>query len=202
MVCSLTPPPSLFTQVIEETNHRGFEVPPADPQKISWIKILLDPSQPRPTFVNPKRTTLPRGKKPVDIVTDYLTALRAYTVQTLERRLGREMMSRTKVEYVLTVPAVWSDKARQMTMEAAMRAGLGLGGGAVADEEEEGLGLLKLITEPEGAAEYALRSIQPNSMKVGLYFIFLCIFRGGKKNEEGPVRVRVGSRGIKSSGLG
>lgn len=167
-------------------NHRGFEVPPADPQKISWIKILLDPSQPRPTFVNPKRTTLPRGKKPVDIVTDYLTALRAYTVQTLERRLGREVMSRTNVEYVLTVPAVWSDKARQMTMEAAMRAGLGLGGGAVAvavADEGEGMGLLKLITEPEGAAEYALRSIQPNSMKVGLCLIFLCVFCGEKKRK-------------------
>lgn len=81
-------------------------------------------------------------------------------------------MSKSKVEYVLTVPAVWSDKARQMTMEAAMRAGLGLGSGTVAEEGEEGMGLLKLITEPEGAAEYALRSIQPNSMKVGYSFIY------------------------------
>lgn len=145
--------------------NRGFEVPPTDPQKLSWIKILLDPSQPRPTFVNPKRTTLPRGKKPVDVVTDYLTALRQYTEQTLERRLGRDLISRSQVEYVLTVPAVWSDKARQMTMEAAMRAGLGLGNGG-GDAEGSG-GLLKLITEPEGAAEYALRSIQPNSVKVG-----------------------------------
>jgi molecular chaperone DnaK (HSP70) len=92
----------------------------------------------------------------VDIVTDYLSALKCYTVQTLERRLGREAVHDTKVEYVLTVPAVWSDKARQMTMEAAVRAGLGVGGER----------LLRLITEPEGAAEYALRSIQPNSMKV------------------------------------
>lgn len=135
---------------------RGFEVPPSDPRKLSWIKILLDPSQPRPNFVNPKKMTLPKGKKPVDIVTDYLGALRSYTVQTLERRLGRETVHAAKVEYVLTVPAVWSDKARQMTMEAATRAGLGIDGDR----------LLRLITEPEGAAEYALRSIQPNSMKV------------------------------------
>lgn len=170
-------------------------MPPADPQKISWIKILLDPSQPRPTFVNAKRTALPHGKKPVDIVADYLTALRAYTVQTLERRLGREMMGRTKVEYVLTVPAVWSDKARQMTMEAAMRAGLGLGGGAAPaegeeeEEEEGGVGLLRLITEPEGAAEYALRSIQPNSMKVGFYFYIYSSEKGTS------ARVRVGYGG-------
>lgn len=99
-------------------------------------------------------------------------------MQTLERRLGREMMSKTKVEYVLTVPAVWSDKARQMTMEAAMRAGLGLGSGTGAEDGEEGMGLLKLITEPEGAAEYALRSIQPNSMKVGYYF-YISLAEGG-----------------------
>lgn len=126
---------------------------------------------------------------------DYLTALRAYTVQTLERRLGREVMGRTKVEYVLTVPAVWSDKARQMTMEAAMRAGLGLGGGAAAEgeeQEEEGTGLLRLITEPEGAAEYALRSIQPNSMKVGYFFNFYIRFL-----QKGiPARVRVGYGGV------
>ncbi|RPB00669.1 hypothetical protein L873DRAFT_1827566 [Choiromyces venosus 120613-1] len=150
----------------------GFEVLPTDPQKLSWIKILLDPSQPRPNFVNPKKMTLPKGKKPVDIVTDYLGALKSHTVQTLERRLGKEVVQKSKVEYVLTVPAVWSDKARQMTMEAAIRAGLGVGA------EEGETGLLKLITEPEGAAEYALRSIQPNSMKVGDCFV-VCDAGGG-----------------------
>ncbi|KAH0613556.1 uncharacterized protein H6S33_005442 [Morchella sextelata] len=176
---SLSRPPSTGSELISSTAlgfKWGFEVPPTDPQKLSWIKILLDPSQPRPTFVNPKRTTLPRGKKPVDVVTDYLTALRQYTEQTLERRLGRDLISRSQVEYVLTVPAVWSDKARQMTMEAAMRAGLGLGNGG-GDAEASG-GLLKLITEPEGAAEYALRSIQPNSVKVGDCFV-VCDAGGG-----------------------
>lgn len=90
---------------------------------------------------------------------------------TLERRLGREFLYgdgtgkvlKKPVDFVLTVPAVWSDKARQMTLEAAVRAGLGvaegLGGGPG--------GLLRLITEPEGAAEYALRSMQPGMLKVG-----------------------------------
>lgn len=99
------------------------------------------------------------------------------------------MMNKSKVEYVLTVPAVWSDKARQMTMEAAMRAGLGLGSGHVSEEGEGGeAGLLKLITEPEGAAEYALRSIQPNSMKVCFLFHLL----DGKREFSPVVRVRVG----------
>ena len=65
------------------------------------------------------------------------------------------------VDFMLTVPAVWSDKARQMTLEAAVRAGMG-----VASEAGSGSGLLKLITEPEGAAEYALRSMQPGMLRV------------------------------------
>lgn len=154
--------------------HRGFEVPPHSPNRLSWIKVLLDPSQPRPQFVNPKRTVLPFGKTPLDIVTDYLTALRVYTMQTLERRLGQEFLYgdgdsmgnmakvlKRPVDFMLTVPAVWSDKARQMTLEAAVRAGMG-----VASEAGSGSGLLKLITEPEGAAEYALRSMQPGMLRV------------------------------------
>lgn len=150
----------------------GFEVPATDPQKLSWVKILLDPSQPRPTFVQPKKSTLPRGKTPVSIVTDYLRALRAYTLLTLERRLGAEVVERTPVEYVLTVPAVWSDKARATTLEAAVDAGLG------GKEEDGEHGGLRLITEPEGAAEYALRSLQPNTLKEGDCFT-VCDAGGG-----------------------
>ena len=143
-------------------------MPPLSPNRLSWVKILLDPSQPRPQFVNPKRTVLPHRKKPVDIVTDYLTALRNYTMLTLERRLGREFLYgdstgkvlKKPVDFVLTVPAVWSDKARQMTLEAAVRAGLGVA------EAGSASGLLRLITEPEGAAEYALRSMQTGMLKV------------------------------------
>ena len=87
---------------------------------------------------------------------------------TLERRLGREFLYgdstgkvlKKPVDFVLTVPAVWSDKARQMTLEAAVRAGLGV------VEAGHASGLLRLITEPEGAAEYALRSMQPGMLKV------------------------------------
>ncbi|KAI5791964.1 hypothetical protein EDC01DRAFT_788326 [Geopyxis carbonaria] len=145
----------------------GFEVSPTDPNKLAYIKILLDPSQPRPTFVEPKKTVLPKGKQPVDIVTDYLTALKSYTYLTLSRRLGRSVLSTTPVEYVLTVPAVWSDKARQLTLAAAVAAGLG----------DPATGL-RLITEPEGAAEYALRSIRPNAMKAGDCFT-VCDAGGG-----------------------
>jgi hypothetical protein len=57
-----------------------------------------------------------------------------------------------------------------MTLEAAMAAGLG--------GNPEDKSTLRLITEPEGAAEYALRSIRPNSIKAGDCFT-VCDCGGG-----------------------
>lgn len=50
----------------------------------------------------------------------------------------------------MTVPAVWSDAARAKTLECAERAGLG-------DGVEAGI---RLVTEPEAAALYALVKVR------------------------------------------
>lgn len=68
-------------------------------------------------------------------------------------------MAQTKVEFVLTVPAVWSDSAKNATLQAAERAGMG-------NRHD-----LKLISEPEAAAIYTLKAIQPNHLKVGDNFV-------------------------------
>lgn len=68
-------------------------------------------------------------------------------------------MSMTKVEFVLTVPAVWSDSAKNATLQAAERAGMG------------NIHELKLISEPEAAAVYTLKAIQPNHLNIGDNFI-------------------------------
>lgn len=47
-------------------------------------------------------------------------------------------------EYIMTVPAIWSDKAKNATMVAAEMAGMG----------KE----LTLVTEPEAAAMHTLKS--------------------------------------------
>lgn len=68
-------------------------------------------------------------------------------------------MSMTKVQFVLTVPAVWSDSAKDATLKAAEKAGMG--------KRHE----LQLISEPEAAAVYTLKAIQPNHLKIGDNFI-------------------------------
>jgi molecular chaperone DnaK (HSP70) len=80
-------------------------------------------------------------------------------METLTRRYGEGFIFRTPVEWILTVPAVWSDGAKNATLEAAERAGMGKIGG------------LKMISEPEAAAVYTLKAIQPNHLNIGDNFI-------------------------------
>jgi molecular chaperone DnaK (HSP70) len=70
----------------------------------------------------------------------------------LERRLGSAYNDMDR-KFVLTVPAVWSDKAKDNILKAAINAGI---------PEHR----LALLSEPEAAALYTLRAIQPNTIKV------------------------------------
>lgn len=106
------------------------------------------------------------GKTVHEAVADYLRALHAHTMETLHRRYGEAFVRATRVEWVLTVPAVWSDAAKNATLVAAERAGMG--------RREE----VMLISEPEAAAVYTLKAIQPNHLKVGDHFV-VCDAGGG-----------------------
>ena len=76
------------------------------------------------------------------------------------------MLRTTPREYVITVPAVWSEKAKAKTLSCAERAGMGSGDN------------LHMITEPEAAAIYALDNIAPMELKEGDTFV-LCDAGGG-----------------------
>lgn len=91
-------------------------------------------------------------KTPVEVAGDYLGKLVAHAQDVLTRRFSTALQT-VDLEYVLTVPAVWSDKAKDLTMQAAHRAGI----------PPASLGLL---SEPEAAAVCAIRTIQPNTIAV------------------------------------
>jgi molecular chaperone DnaK (HSP70) len=95
----------------------------------------------------------------MDAVSDYLTMIYNHTLETLTKRYGEQFMKTVKVEWVLTVPAVWSDSAKNATLQAAERAGMGKAKN------------LKLISEPEAAAVYTLKAIQPNNLQIGDNFV-------------------------------
>lgn len=102
----------------------------------------------------------------MDAVTDYLTKLQQHTTTQLCRRYGDNFRGQTKVEYVLTVPAVWSDAAKNATLLAAERAGMGTRYD------------IKLISEPEAAALYTLKTFLPSFIQVG-HNLIVCDAGGG-----------------------
>ncbi|KAI5853264.1 hypothetical protein DFP73DRAFT_603959 [Morchella snyderi] len=140
----------------------GYEV--ADEiEKLVWIKLLLDPSQDSfsDELLAQTKALMPPGKEPVDLMVDYLGGLKTYTRTVLEGHFGKDFLEITPIEYFLTVPAVWSDSAKAQTLYAAETLGLGTKNN------------LRLISEPEAAAVYSLKAIQPNILKVNDIFVIV-----------------------------
>lgn len=59
------------------------------------------------------------------LAADYLGALKDYMVEILEIQLGESHAKETPLQFILTVPAIWSDAAKEKTLQAAETAGLG-----------------------------------------------------------------------------
>jgi len=132
----------------------GFQIKPTEP-RIKCIKLFLDRNQTLPHFVSTLDIAGELRKfnrDVVDAVADFLAKIHNHTIETLCKRYTEAFVKTTQVEFILTVPAVWSDIAKNATMEAAKRAGMSN---------------LKVISEPEAAAVYALKAIQPNQLHVG-----------------------------------
>lgn len=146
----------------------GFQFKPEE-SRLRCIKLFLDRSQKLPFYVSPLETAgqlKKYNKTVVDAVSDYLTQIYNHTMDTLTRRYGESFMASTKVDFVLTCPAVWSDYAKNTTLQAAERAGMGAKSS------------IQMISEPEAAAVYTLKAIQPNHLNVGDNFI-VCDGGGG-----------------------
>jgi hypothetical protein len=86
------------------------------------------------------------GKSAVELVADYLSRVREHTWNELEAQYGRNLLASMRKELVVTVPAVWSERAKEQTMRAVSRAQF--------NAEK-----LSLVTEPEAAAIYTLKNM-------------------------------------------
>lgn len=147
----------------------GFQVDDFGPRH-QWFKLDLDPSQSRGVSdlsrQYPDQHALPPGYNfsGEKLCTDYLSALRKHTEEVLKHKLPQSILKSTPVEYIITVPAVWSDIAQAKTRSCAEDAGMGK--------------QLMIISEPEAAAIYALHAMDPHSIKIGDTFV-LCDAGGG-----------------------
>lgn len=178
----------------------GFQLTPSEP-RLRCLKLFLDRAQSLPTYISPIETAAhlkDHDKTVLDALTDYLSLLHKHTIEHLVRRYGPAFTSYTPLEYVLTLPAIWSDAAKHATLLAASRAGMGPAH------------TIKLISEPESAALYTLKTFLPSFVNTGEHLV-VCDAGGGTVDiiayrimQRSPVQIEesaVGTGGLVGSGM-
>jgi molecular chaperone DnaK (HSP70) len=105
-------------------------------------------------------------KSALDFTADYLEVIRRYVLETsLKKHYSAEFLAQQPLRYVITVPAIWSEKAKALTKAAAERAG-------IAEDS------LDLVTEPEAAAFYCSTLCKEVGLEDGDRFL-ICDAGGG-----------------------
>lgn len=108
----------------KEISKWGYQVGPLC-EVIRGAKLLLDESQDQeyaPSLAS-KSLLAQYGKNAVQASGEYLGFLVSHVKDTLQRRFGDAAKS-MELKFVLPVPAVWSDKAKDATLRAAIMAGI------------------------------------------------------------------------------
>ena len=98
-----------------------------------------------------------RGRDVDGLVTDFISQLGEHLLYTLREKLGDSIVNSTPLEFVVTVPAIWSDLAKDKTKKACQKAS-----GLSTSQQQ-----VHLVSEPEAAAIYALHGLDPHGLKVG-----------------------------------
>lgn len=98
----------------------GSNVDTTSKGKLEGVKLLLDPDQPVPLYVpamNTKKELQKLGKPPLDVASDYLEALYKHALGSINASYPKDFVDMQQKRFVLTVPAVWSDKAKDLTLK-------------------------------------------------------------------------------------
>jgi hypothetical protein len=141
-----------------EDDKWGFEVNPKL-NSYSWTKLLLDKNATAAQYDDPSifsdkanpgnlgMMCLPHFRDAPGVCEDYLRKVFGYVSANLRREMTDEIFETTPMECWITLPAIWSDEAKDATLKAAKRAGFGNG------PHDE----VFTIAEPEAAAIATLK---------------------------------------------
>ncbi|KAK5195203.1 hypothetical protein LTR96_002795 [Exophiala xenobiotica] len=150
----------------------GFEVE-RDSQKPTYemFKLGLDPKREKETSLArnyPSFVRLPTNSADVEkLVVDYLTALREnFEIQLADLPNSLDLQSIPK-QYIITVPAMWSEPAQDKTRSCAERAGMG---------QKQTIGI---ISEPEAAAIRVLEEMREDEYRFEKDDTFVVCDAGG-----------------------
>ncbi|KAK4120042.1 hypothetical protein N657DRAFT_580665 [Parathielavia appendiculata] len=132
----------------------------ADPNNrpLARFKLLLDNSDWTQTVRDDLGVTLQELKRrriikdPCDVIADFLTCLLRHAKTELENAGYDDSY---KMETILCVPAIWSQKACR-NMQTAMARAMGQAGFAGVDVQNNNIDNLFIVSEPEAAAAFVL----------------------------------------------
>jgi molecular chaperone DnaK (HSP70) len=126
-------------------------------QRHMWTKLLLDDPKAGEVDKIMKELSLDAdggpSNKPVDIIAEYLAHIKAHLIKNLDIQYGKGLWRTLPITLVVTVPAVWSDAAKNATLQAVKQAGFN-------STELPQLKRTVLTTEPEAAAIYTIQSLR------------------------------------------
>ncbi|OAL42715.1 Hsp70 family protein [Pyrenochaeta sp. DS3sAY3a] len=155
----------------------GSLIPPTEPRHM-WTKLQLDRPQTGEAAKVIKEQQLAAHslkKRPVDIVTDFLAHVKDHLIQNLDEAYRRQVWATLPITLVVTVPAIWSDSAKDRTLQAVRQAGFNT-------TQFPQLETVALVTEPEAAAIYTIKTlrgtVQDQQLAVGDGFM-ICDMGGG-----------------------
>lgn len=84
--------------------------------------MLLDPDQANPSYLpmaSMEKARLALPKEPVDVAADFIGAIYKHALTIIEAAGVRDYFKYCSKDFVLTVPAVWSDKAMDLTLKVS-----------------------------------------------------------------------------------
>ncbi|KAH8650615.1 Hsp70 family protein-like protein [Tricladium varicosporioides] len=113
-------------------NKWGFEVHPKL-TSYSWTKLLLDKNALVGEYDDPALADmagrgmmkLPDFRKAEEVCEDFLRELYIYLTSKLCQEMTQSTYDTTPMECWITLPAIWSDEAKDATLNAARKAGFG-----------------------------------------------------------------------------
>jgi len=111
------------------------------------------------------------GKTAVEVIGDYLYFLWNHTLENIIKDQTEAGVDGTPFRVVITVPAVWNQKANARMRKAALAAG-------ILDQRLAGETILHIVSEPEAAALATFEDMKARDFKVG-DSIVVCDAGGG-----------------------
>ncbi|KAI1759127.1 hypothetical protein GGR53DRAFT_471636 [Hypoxylon sp. FL1150] len=152
--------PTLLRYLENDRVEWGFQIPhDVPPQEVlSLFKLGLEPDGfKRPIDAIGKSLNLGNVDRNI---TDYLSGLFGHFIHKIHSQIGRSTFESSPVQFVLTVPAIWSENAKQRTLEAFERVPNLPSGHSTS-----------LLSEPEAAAIAAVQELVRHDLHINDSFV-------------------------------